>query len=29
VLLPEPSFQYILARLPAAERLWYETWLVQ
>jgi ABC-type amino acid transport substrate-binding protein len=29
VLLPEPTFQYLVARLPAAERLWYETWVVQ
>jgi len=29
VLLAEPTFQHLLARLPDSERRWYETWVVQ
>jgi Dolichyl-phosphate-mannose-protein mannosyltransferase len=29
VLLAEPTYQYLLARLPAPERKWYEAWVVQ
>lgn len=29
VVLSEPTFQYLLARLPAEERRWYEAWPVR
>jgi hypothetical protein len=29
VLLSEPTFQYLLGRIPEPERRWYETWVVQ
>jgi hypothetical protein len=29
VLLAEPTFQYLVAQLPAAERRWYAAWVVQ
>ena len=29
VLLAEPTFRYLVGRLPASERQWYEAWVVQ